>query len=270
MLIRQAIRYSLLAWLTGLAMAAEADTAYMTTNTAGVHRGGPFDTVPQGADDIVRDIQFRNPGYSGLQWQACYPTTPPGPGGLLVKRSNTACYISGYMNIQYICPVGQKTNFNAPLTTTSCRDYQPTACKDGALFNGSTCVAAAGCPPDLSAGGYASMCAAANAAPKEAGKKPCCDVAGNPIKPGSGQKIQSETVFRMPTFHLELNYNSVPVTQMPTLPVTFGRSWTFNYGMRVWMMAQSNKAIALRADGQVLEFNPPGSGNVYVLISTQN
>ena len=253
-----------LGWILGSPTNVEADTALLANGSvfSPVFRGGPYSTFSAAASDAVADYLIHRPTYTGLQWQACH-IPPPANGNVYMKWNPTNCFNSSYVTVQYFCPVGQVIQMRVPYGTgTYCDDYRPLSCQSGRLSDGITCTSS--CPPDLFGGGYASMCAAPVAAAKNAGKKPCCDQTDRPIKPGSGQKYRSETVFTTPTFHLELSYNSVPANQMPPLPFVLGRNWSFNYGMRVWLLGHTSKAIALRADGQVLEFNPPGSGNVYV------
>ncbi len=144
-----------------------------------------------------------------------------------------------------------------------CQELQPVICAPGQLWGGTTCIPAASCTAALSGGGYVDVCSAMVAAAKNQGPQQCIDQRGNPCKPGNGQKYQRELVLRTPTFNLELTYNSVPVSQLPSRPYYFGRGWSSTYGSAVWLI-MSNKAAALRPDGKFYQFTPPGSGNVYV------
>ncbi len=240
-----------------------AETGYLTSSsTFGTYKSGPFYSFEAGGDDAVAEY-FRNRSYAGLTWVGC--STPPtayNTAWAVKMQDNVhSCFNTGFWVTPYYCAAGQLPWYSSSFS--GCKDLQPNPCPYGRRWNSITCVVPASCPAELSGDAYSDMCAAAVAAPKNAGKKPCCDQTPNPIKPGSGQKYQSETVFRAPTFHLELSYNSVPVNQMPIVPYTFGRNWSFNYGTRVWLMA-ANKAVSLRPDGQILQFTPPVSGNVYV------
>lgn len=98
--------------------------------------------------------------------------------------------------------------------------------------------------------------------------KECCDATDRPIKHANGEKIREEVIFDLPTLRLVLSYSSIPVRPLPfppypANPYGFGKGWSSNFGMTVWL-SQSDKAGVLRQDGKILQFAPPVSGNFYV------
>ncbi len=155
---------------------------------------------------------------------------------------------------------------------TVTNQYNDCHCPAGALRSGPECVCPDGylwdsprsrCYPSCPAGTeeFLGTCIESWRSPKVLGKPATC--VANPCDAGTGQKFQEETIFDTRTLRLILSYNSTPVSLLPARPHPFGNGWSFNYGMRVWLTYQ-NKAGALRADGRMLQFLPPSSGNHYV------
>ena len=156
--------------------------------------------------------------------------------------------VTNYLGDCY-CPSGATKNSDATCT-----------CSGTNVWNGMTSTCVASCPAGSSLGGCKQS--ATVTAHKTQGKA-CCDSTPNPIQHGTGQKFKEEVIVNTPTLKLVLSYNSTPVNQLPFIEYNFGKGWSFNYGMRVWI-TQSEAAGALRADGKMLQFLPPASGNTYV------
>jgi YD repeat-containing protein len=100
------------------------------------------------------------------------------------------------------------------------------------------------------------------------GKGPCPDcenlARANPLNIGSGNKYQSETVYRAASGQLELGlfYNSqAGTTYFESL--AFGAHWTVRYLVAVRDSGQGIVAVH-RPDGRDLESHAPASGNLYV------
>ncbi|HET7362276.1 MAG TPA: DUF6531 domain-containing protein, partial [Burkholderiales bacterium] len=96
------------------------------------------------------------------------------------------------------------------------------------------------------------------------GKGPCPECVGNPINIGSGNKWESESIYRSASGQLELIlfYNSQAGTSYYE-SLAFGKHWTMRYLVGVRDSGQGIVAVH-RADGRDLEFHAPGSGNFYV------
>ena len=121
------------------------------------------------------------------------------------------------------------------------------------------------CVPTCSAGKFLGVCTASAAAlPKTQGRCEKCEATTPlPIQHGTGQKFKEQEIVRTPTLALVLSYNSTPISTLPYTEYVFGKGWSFNYGMRVWL-TESDNAGVLRPDGKMLQFLAPPSGNVYV------
>jgi YD repeat-containing protein len=100
------------------------------------------------------------------------------------------------------------------------------------------------------------------------GKGPCNDcenlAKGNPANIASGNKYQSETIYRAPSGQLDLVlfYNSQAGTSYFESGV-FGTHWSGRYLVAVRDSGQGVIAVR-RPDGRDMEFRAPGSGSVYL------
>ena len=100
------------------------------------------------------------------------------------------------------------------------------------------------------------------------GKGPCVDcenlARANPVNIGSGNKYQSETVYRAASGQLELVlfYNSQAGTSYFE-SMAFGAHWSVRYLAAVRDSGQGIVAVH-RLDGRDLQFRAPASGNLYL------
>jgi hypothetical protein len=95
-------------------------------------------------------------------------------------------------------------------------------------------------------------------------KGPCEFCKANPVNPGSGNKYQTETVYRSAQggLGLDLWYNSQAGVYYFDVGA-FGAKWTARYFVTVRDTAQGIVAVN-RPDGRELEFRAPPSGNLYL------
>jgi RHS repeat-associated protein len=146
-----------------------------------------------------------------------------------------------------------------PPNSTSLPDGSGCACNDDYVRNGGTCILPAACSDqEIKLG----LCTPPEEPGKNNGTPQSC-TGSNPCNPATGMKYQEERVFASPTLQLTLAYNSRSTTFLPLVPYPFGKNWSFNYGMRVWVTYQDHAGVQ-RPDGQILEFVPPPSGDVYL------
>ncbi|GGD36198.1 RHS repeat-associated core domain-containing protein [Pseudoxanthomonas indica] len=89
----------------------------------------------------------------------------------------------------------------------------------------------------------------------------------NPVMPGDGMHVKSEVDFQAPGSPLRFvrtfapANGSVPRVSTASSPMTVGKYWYFNYGMRVDKVVNSDyvAAIATRDDGSRVYFDPSGN-----------
>ncbi|HZS68711.1 MAG TPA: DUF6531 domain-containing protein [Burkholderiales bacterium] len=107
---------------------------------------------------------------------------------------------------------------------------------------------------------YLDLCG--NITPK--GKGGCGDCKGNPVNIASGNKYQSEIIYRAPDglLALVLFYNSQAGTPYFEKDI-FGTHWSTRYTVAVRDSGQSIVAVH-RPDGRDLQFSAPASGNTFV------
>src|SRR5258708_5565144 len=98
---------------------------------------------------------------------------------------------------------------------------------------------------------------------KSKGNCPDCELAkANPSNIASGNKYQSEAIYRAGSLQLVLFYNSqAGSTSFASGP--FGMRWSLRYSTRVRDSGQGIVGVD-RPDGRELEFRAPTAGNVYV------
>jgi len=99
--------------------------------------------------------------------------------------------------------------------------------------------------------------------PKGKGRCLDCELAkANPVNVGSGNKYQSEALYRAGALEMALFYNSQSgSTYFRTGP--FGTHWSSRYTVRLRDSGQGIVGVA-RPDGRELEFRAPPAGNVWL------
>lgn len=204
----------------------------------GSYAEGPFMSRADGGDAAVKELLRWRPDLAPGSWEPCLflfpmPKEDQNTWGIghqqgpwMSNAETKGCIgavITVYYNTGKICPAGQLPFYK--------------------FAQGFQCQ-------DLSAG-------------KNEGQVcPVCNQSGNPIKHGTGRKIQVEDVFATPTLSLTLTYNSLLTFSLPDNKYAFGKAWSFNYGMLLWQL-NSGRIVALRADGKFNHFTPPSEGNSY-------
>lgn len=130
------------------------------------------------------------------------------------------------------------------------------ACSGSLQWNGTACVTCTG-------DNYLDTCALPTIQDKNATN---CTVSGtNPCDPGAGIKVQRESVFSDRLLGIELIYVSKRVgSSVLPKPTPFGTGWTFSFGRQLITSFSGGKIGGARADGRVLQYLPPASGDVYV------